>query len=140
MKITHLFVAAAVSLASTFSIGALASSPCENAATYKEVSRVELASLVEKKQAFVVDVNGEESFQKHHVPTAIHFETNRAKFAQLLPKEKTSLIVAYCGGPKCNAWKEAAEEACKLGYTNVRHFKGGISGWVAGEAATTKKN
>jgi rhodanese-related sulfurtransferase len=39
------------------------------------------------------------------------------------------MIVAYCGGPACTAWKKAAQDACKLGYTNIKHFKEGISGW-----------
>ena len=45
-----------------------------------------------------------------------------------------ALIVAYCGGPKCMAYKAAATAALKLGYTNVKHLPDGIKGWVqAGE-------
>jgi len=51
-----------------------------------------------------------------------------------LPADKAALVVAYCGGPKCMAYQAGADAAMKLGYTNVKHFPGGISGWKkAGE-------
>ena len=47
---------------------------------------------------------------------------------------KDALIVAYCGGPQCMAYKAAAKKAVALGYTNVKHLSAGISGWKdAGE-------
>jgi rhodanese-related sulfurtransferase len=105
-------------------------STCANEEHYPLVSKSELKNYVQSKQAFVVDVNSSESFQKAHVPGAIHFESHEKDFAQMLPKDHNALIVAYCGGPMCSAWKKAAEQACNMGYTNVRHFKDGISGWV----------
>jgi rhodanese-related sulfurtransferase len=102
---------------------------CSNDSNYTEITQTELTQLIEAKQAFVVDVNSKESFATKHIPTAIHFGSNSKTFAQALPKDKNALIVAYCGGPMCSAWKQAAEAACKLGYTQVKHFKPGISGW-----------
>jgi rhodanese-related sulfurtransferase len=43
---------------------------------------------------------------------------------------KTTLIVAYCGGPECGAYKAAADAAAALGYTNIKHYSEGISGWL----------
>jgi rhodanese-related sulfurtransferase len=125
------FAAVAVMFASQI---ALANSPaatvdCKDDARYPEVSKTDLTQHVEKKTAFVIDVNSASSFKKTHVPTAIHFAANKGNLETVLPVDKNTLIVAYCGGPKCTAWKDAAQAACKLGYTNVRHFKGGISGW-----------
>lgn len=102
---------------------------CKDDSRYPTVSKAELASLVQKKAAFVIDVNSEDSFKESHIPTAIHYETNQKTLAKMLPEKKDALIVAYCGGEKCTAWKRAAVEACKLGYTNIKHFKPGISGW-----------
>ena len=116
-----------------FSVSAFAADKmdCTSEAHYPMIKKAELKEVSDRQSAFIVDVNSKESFQKVHVPGAVHFESHRQDFAQMLPKDKDSLIVAYCGGVKCGAWKMAAEEACKLGYTNVRHFKEGISGWVA---------
>ena len=53
---------------------------------------------------------------------------------RFFPRTRT-LIVAYCGGPRC-AYKRAAGAAEKLGHTNVKHLSAGISGWLkAGEKA-----
>ena len=102
---------------------------CAKEEHYPMVTKAELEKMVQEKSAFVIDVNSDESFKEEHVPGAIHYKTSEAKFATLLPKDKAATIVAYCGGPACTAWKKAAEKACMLGYTNIKHFKEGISGW-----------
>jgi len=48
------------------------------------------------------------------------------------------LVVAYCGGPSCNAYTRAANAASKLGYTNVKHLSAGISGWLQAKELTEK--
>lgn len=106
-----------------------ASAECNKESHYPLITKAELKSAVESKSATVFDVNSKESYDSTHVPGAIHFESHEADFAKMLPKDKGAMIVAYCGGPSCMAWKMAAKEACKLGYTNVRHFKEGIKGW-----------
>ena len=102
---------------------------CDKDSHYPLVTKSELKEITTKKSAFIVDVNSDESFAKANVPGSIHFVDKKA-FAQALPKDKNTLIVAYCGGPACEAWKTAAKEACNMGYTNVHHFKEGISGWT----------
>ncbi|MEW6055473.1 MAG: rhodanese-like domain-containing protein [Bdellovibrionota bacterium] len=111
---------------------AAADRDCTDEARYPNISRAELAPLVQSKKAFVVDVNSKEKFKKSGIPGALHFGSNEKVFAEKLPKEKDALIVAYCGGPMCTAWKKAAERACNLGYSNIRHFKEGLQGWAAG--------
>ena len=82
----------------------------------------------------MIDVNGSDSYKEGHIPTAIDFEAKNEKLKEVLPKEKDALIVAYCGGPQCGAYKTAAKAAMALGYTNVKHLSAGISGWKqAGE-------
>jgi rhodanese-related sulfurtransferase len=103
---------------------------CSDETNFPNIEKQELTQLIEKKAVTVVDVNGEDSFKKARIPTAVHYGTVKKDFASVLPKDKSALIVAYCGGPKCTAWEKAAEDACKMGYTNIRHFKGGISGWT----------
>jgi len=60
--------------------------------------------------------------------------------AKVLPKDKKTLIVAYCGNPKCKAYQAAAKAAEKLGYKNIKHFSPGIAGWKeAGEPTEAAK-
>ncbi len=105
-------------------------SDCSNEARFPVIAKAELHRVVESKEATIIDVNSRESFEKAHVPGAIHFMTQEKELTSLLPAKKDALIVAYCGGVKCTAWKKAAEVACKAGYTNIKHFKEGIKGWV----------
>ena len=110
------------------------------AGEYPDVSIKELKKAIETKNVTVIDVNGTETWEKGHIPGAIDFESNEEKLATLLPKDKNALIVAYCGGPKCMAYKQAAKVAEKLGYKNVKHLSAGISGWKeAGEKTETPK-
>jgi rhodanese-related sulfurtransferase len=99
------------------------------AGEYPDIKIPELKSAIAAKKVTLLDANGTESWQKGHIPGAIDFEANKGKLASLLPKDKSALVVAYCGGPKCGAYQAAAKAAEKLGYTNIRRLTAGISGW-----------
>ena len=103
-----------------------------------DISINDLKKAISEKKVTVIDVNGTESWQKGHIPSAIDFETNEEKLAKVLPQDKNALIVAYCGGPKCNAYKQAAKAAEKLGYKNIKHLSAGISGWKEAGEKTEK--
>lgn len=104
------------------------------ASTFPDVTIKDLKAAIEAKKVTLIDVNGTDSYKAGHIPGAIDFESQKDQLAAKLPKDKNALIVAYCGGPKCKAYQSAAKAAEKLGYKNVKHFSGGISGWEkAGE-------
>jgi rhodanese-related sulfurtransferase len=104
------------------------------AAESSDISIADLKAAIAAKTVTLLDANGTDSWQAGHVPGAIDFATQKGNLAKLLPQDKGALIVAYCGGPKCGAYKAAAAAAKKLGYTNVKHLSVGISGWKsAGE-------
>jgi rhodanese-related sulfurtransferase len=105
---------------------------------YTNISIDELKAAIANKQATILDANGTESYREGHIPGAIDFDANSSKLDQLLPADKSALVVAYCGGPQCMAYKAAAEKAVAMGYTNVKHLTAGISGWKsAGEKIET---
>lgn len=123
----------ALAAAAVFAISAYAGE-------FQDISITELKSKIQAKQVTVIDVNGADSFKKGHIPGAIDYSSKKSDLASVLPKDKNALIVAYCGGPKCNAYKQAATAAEKLGYTNVKHLSAGISGWnQAGEKTEAAK-
>jgi rhodanese-related sulfurtransferase len=121
-------------------VAALALAALVYAGEYPDISIKELKTAIEAKKVFVVDVNGSESFEKGHIPGAVDFESVGDKLASVLPKDKAALVVAYCGGPKCMAYQQAAKAAKKLGYTNVKHLSAGISGWKEAGEKTEKKS
>lgn len=98
------------------------------AAEFPDISITDLNKAISEKKVTVIDVNGSQSYKAGHVPSAIDFASTQ-DLSSVLPKEKDALIVAYCGGPSCNAYQKAAKKAAELGYTNVKHLSAGISGW-----------
>ena len=101
---------------------------------YGNISIKDLKAAIDSKNVTVIDVNGTDSYKEGHIPTAVDYEAVKDKLATVLPKDKNALVVAYCGGPQCGAYKAAAKAAVALGYTNVKHLPDGISGWkTAGE-------
>ena len=100
-----------------------------NAGEFPDISITELQSAIKEKKVTVLDVNGSDSFKAGHIPGAIDFRATKAELAKNLPADKGALVVAYCGGPTCNAYSAAAKAAKELGYTNVKHLSAGISGW-----------
>ena len=105
------------------------------AAEFPDISIADLKQAIADKKVTVIDVNGAASFKNGHVPGAVSFAEAKADLASKLPADKNALVVAYCGGPQCSAYKQAANAADALGYKNVKHLSAGISGWkAAGEA------
>jgi len=110
------------------------------AGEFPNVGVKEVQKLSNSGKAVIIDVNGSESYVKGHVPGALNYDSIKDKLASVLPEDKNTPIVAYCGGPKCNAYQEAAKAAEKLGYKNVKHMSAGISGWKEAGLKTEKKS
>jgi rhodanese-related sulfurtransferase len=89
-------------------------------------------------KAVIIDVNGSQSYKNGHVPGALNFADVSKDLASKLPADKNALVIAYCGGPSCNAYTRAANAAKELGYTNVKHMSAGISGWLQAGEKTEK--
>lgn len=94
-----------------------------------EVTLQELKALVDAKGATIIDANSAKVYDSGHIPGAVSFAKNEKTLANQLPKDKNTLIVAYCGGPMCTAWEDPAKQAKTLGYSNIKHFKGGLKTW-----------
>lgn len=108
------------------------------AGEYPDIAIADLEKAIKDGKVTVLDVNGSKSYAKGHVPGAIDFRANSKKIADLLPDDKGALVVAYCGGPSCSAYKAAASAAEKLGYTNVKHMSAGMTGWLQAGKKTEK--
>ncbi len=94
-----------------------------------DISLQDLKKAIEAKSVTVIDVNGTASYNEGHIPGAFDYFAYQKDLEGKLPADKNALIVAYCYSPECGAYAMAVEAAEKLGYTNVKHFAPGISGW-----------
>ncbi len=67
---------------------------------FGEVSIKEVQDALAKKAVTVIDANGLDRYNKGHLPGSLHFASiEPGALAKALPKDKSALIVAYCGGP-----------------------------------------
>ncbi len=99
-----------------------------------DITHDDLMAAIKDKSAVVIDVNGTDSFKEGHIPGALNWEDVKGDLAKHLPADKSALVVAYCGSEQCGAYKQAANAATKLGYTNVKHYSKGLSGFKASGA------
>lgn len=99
------------------------------AGEYADISVTDLEKAIKDGKVTVIDVNGSKSFSKGRIPGAVDFAKVSSDLKSKLPADKNALIVAYCGGPTCSAYKKGAAAAEKLGYTNIKHLSAGIAGW-----------
>ena len=110
------------------------------AGEYPDISIGDLEKAIKAGKVVVIDVNGAKSFTKRgHIPTAVSFKDAKSLAKQLAKSKKDTLVVAYCGGPTCNAYKRGASAAAGLGFKNVKHLSAGISGWIKAGKKLAKK-
>lgn len=95
---------------------------------YPEMSAQELKALLGKNLT-ILDCNGTDSYNEEHIPGAVDYLGGYLHLGRLLPKDKKALIVAYWGGSQCPMYKLGADDARRLGYTNIRHLSSGLQGW-----------
>lgn len=98
----------------------------------KSISPVDLLRRVEARGVTVIDVNPRQSWQKAHVPGALHLDP-LAFAATDLPADHRAPLVFYCSNPMCRKAPNAARRAKAMGYHDVRVLSAGISGWLAAD-------
>ncbi len=118
----------------------LSSIACAADAHFADITHAELTAAIKAKSVVVIDVNGSDSFKAGHIPTAVDFDAQEKQLAAVLPKDKSALVVAYCGSEQCPAWKSAATAVAALGYTNVKHYTPGLAGWKDAGGELQKQN
>jgi len=94
------------------------------------VSAKYVKMALDKGNAVVVDARPPRKFSKGYVPGAINIPTTRFDTSQdLLPENKGTELIFYCGGYQCPLSTKGAEKAKALGYTNVKVFQSGYPAW-----------
>ena len=83
-----------------------------------------------KKPFTLIDSRPLLRFQEGAIPGAIHLPfIGFDKFLDRLPKDKTQLVVFYCGGITCTLSPNSMRKADKMGYTNLRVYREGEPEW-----------
>ena len=108
------------------------------AGEYPDITIGDLEKAIKAGKVTLIDVNGKNSYKKGHIPGAVLFSSKDALAKQLSKVKKNTLVVAYCGNPRCSAYKRGATAAAELGFKNVKHLSAGIQGWVKAKRQVEK--
>lgn len=89
--------------------------------------------------AVIVDARpAKRKYDKGHVSTAINIPYREFdKHVALLPEDKSTPLIFYCGGFKCTLSVKSAQKARELGYTDVKVYPAGYPAWVEAMKAST---
>jgi rhodanese-related sulfurtransferase len=86
-------------------------------------------AIVNNRKDFVLlDVRGEELYNKGYIKGAVSLPHARINENSLNAYPQGTLFVVYCAGPHCNATEKAAIRLATLGRP-VKKMIGGITGW-----------
>lgn len=82
-------------------------------------------------KAIILDARPEVKYNKGHIPTALPMPDTTFKnyLHHLEGKSKSDEIIIYCGGPACHKSPELGHELTKLGYSNIKIYRGGSPEW-----------
>jgi rhodanese-related sulfurtransferase len=107
---------------------------------YKTIDTESVKKLIDSKADYLlVDSLTPIHYSVEYVPTAINIQNNKVKDnLNLLPKDKSKMIIFYCMGPECMFSKNNAKQAISLGYTNVYVWPEGLPDWKSKKYQTTK--
>ena len=97
-----------------------------------QIGRESLREMIDRGEEFVlVDARSPMSFAASHLPGAINFTPGwiDGRARRRIPDVETEIVV-YCQGEDCESSVELANRFAELGYTNIRHYAGGISDWA----------
>lgn len=98
------------------------------------ISTEELKSKIENGDDFIlIDVLGDESYNRAHIPTAISIDAHADDFlgrAEEHVPDKDTEIVVYCASPECQLSPTSARTLIDAGYSNVKDYEGGLVGWA----------
>jgi rhodanese-related sulfurtransferase len=86
-----------------------------------------------KKGVMLIDARPvARKFNPGHIPGAINIPDDKfEQMKDLLPQDKSMLLIYYCEGPSCVLSHNSAKKAEALGYTNVKVYTNGYPEWVA---------
>lgn len=94
---------------------------------------LEMVDIPPKKGVMIIDSRpAARRYDVGHVPGAVNIpDTQFEKLVKLLPADKATHLVFYCGGLDCMLSHSSAFKAEKLGYTKISVYAEGLPEWEA---------
>jgi sulfur-carrier protein adenylyltransferase/sulfurtransferase len=94
----------------------------------KALDPAAVAGMVGSENITLVDVREGDEWRRGHLPNAVHVARGYLEMqAESKLPDKDAPLVVYCAGGNRSAL--ASTTLRQMGYTNVRHMRGGFSAW-----------
>ena len=95
----------------------------------------QLRSVIGDHQTIILDARASPFYQQGHIPGALNlsrddFAADYRRLRPTLDAAKDKSIVIYCSGGDCHDSRMVASALLSLGFSHVRVFTGGWSGWT----------
>ena len=92
----------------------------------------EYAQIPPRKDVMIVDSRpAARRYDNGHIPGAVNIPDSQFdKLKQLLPEDKSKLLIFYCGGLDCVLSHDSAKKAEALGYGNIKVYAEGEPEWI----------
>jgi rhodanese-related sulfurtransferase len=89
------------------------------------------AKLPKPKGVMIIDSRPKKrKYDPGHIPGAVSIpDSSFDKMTDMLPQDKNTLLIFYCGGVKCKLSHKSAFKAEALGYKNIRVYAAGFPDW-----------
>jgi len=84
-----------------------------------------------RKDVMIIDARPTRKYDKGHIVPAINITFSKIEQSiALLPEDKSTLLIYYCGGLKCPLSHKSHFGWKKLGYTNIAVYAAGYPDWL----------
>ncbi|TKB55040.1 rhodanese-like domain-containing protein [Ferrimonas aestuarii] len=105
----------------------------------KNIPAAEAVRMINKEDAVVVDVRGDDEFRKGHIANAIHLPLSEIKNNELsaLEKHKDAPIIVVCNAGMSSV--QAAQMLVSAGFGHVFSLQGGMTDWKAANLLVVRK-
>jgi rhodanese-related sulfurtransferase len=96
-----------------------------------EIARDQLITLLDAGQATLVEALPRPAYDAGHIPGAVNAPGELTpRLAASLAPDRTGIVVVYCTGPACVRSRVTAAAFTRLGYSDVRVYRGGKLDWI----------
>jgi len=106
-----------------------------------DVSKKEMRKISTDESALILDARPQTFFKLGHIPSALSlprddFSAGYQGLQKTLSSYRNKTIVVYCSDSGCPDSRLVGESLRKLGYQDVRLFRGGWDEWVGANLPT----
>ena len=109
-----------------------------------DVDTAEMMSLSSTRSVLILDARPEIFYRLGHIPSALSlprddFEKEYQALQTTLQAHRDKPVVVYCSDNGCHDSQMVADALQKLGFANVRLFRGGWSDWESSNLPEEKE-